>query len=77
MLHALDKAPIQVIRESEGVEVHLQSYQAIIGDDYEGYKGHIYRVLSYALHYLSMDQVNRYRSIIEVHLHCSFACLCP
>lgn len=36
------------------------------GDDYEGYRGHIYRVLTYALHFL--DESPSYQSVIGIAL---------
>ena len=56
-----------MIKESEGVESYLDSFRVQLGDDLKGYRGHIYRVLSYALHFLSPDQASRHRSIVEVN----------
>eukprot|EP01006_Ploeotia_vitrea_P055791 TRINITY_DN68032_c0_g1_i1.p1 TRINITY_DN68032_c0_g1~~TRINITY_DN68032_c0_g1_i1.p1 ORF type:complete len:214 (+),score=31.46 TRINITY_DN68032_c0_g1_i1:38-679(+) len=57
---------ITVINHSYILDKHLTKYQDVIGKDYEGYKGHLYRVLSYTMHYLGGD--NKYRNIIEVAL---------
>ena len=50
---------IQVITHSDHVEALLAPYKDAIGDDYEGYRGHIYRVLTYALYFLGGDSPNR------------------
>lgn len=60
-------AQIEVVSTSPVVEEHLSKFRSIIGDDYEGYKGHIYRVLSYTLHFLGSEG-HKYRKAIEVAL---------
>ena len=50
---------IQVITRSDHIESLLAPYRDAIGDDYEGYRGHIYRVLSYTLHFLGGDSPHR------------------
>ena len=50
---------IQVITRSDRVERLLGRYKDLIGDDYEGYRGHVYRVLSYALHFLGGQSPDR------------------
>ena len=42
---------IVVIKESAVVEKYLSKYRDEIGEDYNGYKNHIYRVMSYAHHF--------------------------
>ena len=59
--------PIQVITQSEGVETHLLPFKGQMGDDFDCYRGHIYRVLSYTLHILGPDTA--YRPVIEVSTH--------
>lgn len=49
---------IEVHKTSEHLEVRLTKYKDLIGGDYEGYRNHIYRVLSYSLHYLNTDAVH-------------------
>lgn len=49
---ALAKNEIRIIRHSDVVEEHLGKYKALIGPDYDGYRNHIYRVLTYANHFL-------------------------
>lgn len=51
--------PITPITESATVETMLSPYREVIGTDYAGYRGHIYRVLSYALHFLGADHAKR------------------
>lgn len=50
---------IQVITHSDHVESLLAPYRDVIGDDFKGYRGHIYRVLSYALHFLGGEMPSR------------------
>lgn len=57
---------IQVIRDSEHVEALLAKYRDVIGDDFDGYRNHIYRVLSYTMHFLGGDET--WREIIETAL---------
>ncbi len=51
----IKKQEIEIISIDDTVEKHLERYREIIGKDYEGYKGHIYRVLTYSLHFLSSN----------------------
>mmetsp|Transcript_40315 Transcript_40315/g.89538 ORF Transcript_40315/g.89538 Transcript_40315/m.89538 type:complete len:211 (+) Transcript_40315:107-739(+) len=60
------KATIAVIKESATVEKYLQPYKNVVGTDYEGYRGHCYRVLTYAMHMLHGDE--KYRDAIEAAL---------
>ena len=52
-------ADIAVITHSDHVEALLAPYAEAIGEDFEGYRGHIYRVLTYALYFLGGDSPNR------------------
>ena len=54
----LKENPITIVNHSEVVEKHLGQYKALIGADYDGYRNHIYRVLTYTMHYLGHDQTN-------------------
>ncbi|MEM9727779.1 MAG: phosphohydrolase, partial [Myxococcota bacterium] len=56
---------ISVIQHSDRIETQLSRYESIIGADYRGYRGHIYRVLSYALHFLGDESA---RPTIETAL---------
>ncbi len=57
---------IQIITQSEGIESRLTPYRDIIGKDYDGYKGHLYRVLTYSLYFLNGDETHR--DLIETAL---------
>ena len=48
-------SPITVIQHADEVEKYLTEHKTEIGEDYDAYRGHIYRVLSYAMHYLNGD----------------------
>lgn len=50
---------IQVIQHSDHVEALLEPYRDVIGSDYEGYRGHIYRVLTYTMHFLGGESPHR------------------
>eukprot|EP01130_Rhizamoeba_saxonica_P007107 TRINITY_DN2854_c0_g1_i2.p1 TRINITY_DN2854_c0_g1~~TRINITY_DN2854_c0_g1_i2.p1 ORF type:complete len:213 (-),score=27.11 TRINITY_DN2854_c0_g1_i2:80-718(-) len=59
-------ADIDVISYSENIENLLGKYKQLIGDDFDGYRGHLYRVLSYANYFLKGDETNR--DVIEAAL---------
>jgi len=40
----------------------------LIGSDYAGYRGHVYRVLSYSLHYLGSNIDPTSRNLLELAL---------
>lgn len=50
---------IHVITHSDHIESLLAPFKEPIGDDYEGYRGHVYRVLSYTLHFLGGETPER------------------
>lgn len=50
---------IRIIDESETVETLLAPFREQLGIDYDGYRGHIYRVLTYAMHFLGGDVTHR------------------
>jgi hypothetical protein len=50
---------IKIISHDSTVEKHLTRYQELLGDDYAGYRGHIYRVLTYSLHFLHGSEEKR------------------
>jgi hypothetical protein len=56
---------IEIITRSDRVEALLEPYRDAIGHDYDGYRGHIYRVLSYAMHFLGG---NGARGVVETAL---------
>lgn len=47
---------IKVISNSKFVEDHLLEYKDLIGNDYDGYRNHIYRVLTYTMHFLNGEE---------------------
>ena len=57
---------IEIITHSQNVEAMLEPYRDRIGADFEGYRNHIYRVLTFALHFLGDDQ--QHRAVIETAL---------
>lgn len=50
---------IQIIDHSERVERLFEPYQDVLGDDYKAYRGHVYRVITYAMHFLGGDDTHR------------------
>lgn len=50
---------IKIISYDETVEKHLLRFKEAIGNDYEGYRGHIYRVLTYSIHFLHGNEEKR------------------
>lgn len=43
---------IPIVNNSERVEALLLPYKATLGADFKAYRGHVYRVISYAMHFL-------------------------
>lgn len=64
--HEALRTPIKVITNSEYVEDLLNRYKTEIGSDYDGYRGHIYRVLTYSMHFIGGDE--RYLPVIAAAL---------
>lgn len=50
---------IAIIDHSERVERLFAPYREIIGDDFRAYRGHVYRVITYAMHFLGDDEAAR------------------
>ncbi|MDD7911648.1 hypothetical protein PUV47_17080 [Pseudovibrio exalbescens] len=50
---------IEVIDYSNSVEHLLAPFAGVLGQDYDGYRGHIYRNLTYTLHFLDGDETFR------------------
>ena len=48
-----------IVTNSDMIEKHLKRYKRSIGDDYAGYRGHIYRVFSYTLYKLRDKNLNK------------------
>ncbi|MEQ8824844.1 MAG: hypothetical protein RIC14_10765 [Filomicrobium sp.] len=54
---------VKVIDHSDRVEVLFEPYGEIIGQDFAAYRGHVYRVITYAMHFLGNDE--RHRAMVE------------
>lgn len=46
---------VEIITSNEVIETNLNRYKDVIGDDYLGYRNHLYRVLTYSQHFLHGD----------------------
>lgn len=57
---------IEIITHSDHVENLFEAYKTVIGKDYPGYRNHVYRVLSYAMHFL--DRNEEHRTLVETAL---------
>lgn len=57
---------IDIISHSPLLEERLEPFRQVIGDDFAGYRGHLYRVLTYAIHFLGGDET--FRAEIETAL---------
>ncbi len=57
---------IEIIAHSDRVEHLLAPYKEHLGDDFCAYRGHVYRVITYAMHFLDGDRDAR--PIIETAL---------
>lgn len=44
--------PIKIFTEHEVIDRELEQFKPVLGEDYDGYRGHIYRVFTYTMHYL-------------------------
>ena len=59
---------IVIIKDTEVVESYLSKYRDQIGEDYDGYRNHIYRVLSYTHHFLGAKAYEKFAKEIQVAL---------
>lgn len=46
---------IQIKLERPLIEELLAEYREVIGDDFDGYRNHVYRAVTYAMHFLDQD----------------------
>ena len=46
---------IQIVSERRRIEELFAPYRDVIGDDYDGYRNHVYRTVTYAMHFLDRD----------------------
>ena len=47
------------IIDGDGLDTLLEPYREALGDDYEAYRNHCRRVLTYAVHFLGGDEQDR------------------
>jgi|GEM_PF-1069769 len=59
---------IVIIDSSPFLEAELQRYKSVIGDDFNGYRGHLFRVYSYTMHFLEAENVEKFKNVIEIAL---------
>lgn len=50
---------IRIIDQSETVERLFEPFQDALGDDFKAYRGHVYRVITYAMHFLGGNDAHR------------------
>lgn len=50
---------LRIVMDAPILDRHLARFKDLLGDDFEGYRGHCRRVLSYALHLLGGESVHR------------------
>ncbi|MEG3639445.1 hypothetical protein [Magnetococcus sp. PR-3] len=62
----MESVDVDIMTHSETLDHWLSPYEKLIGPDFAGYRGHIYRVLNHTLWFLKGDQ--RYRAEIEFAL---------
>jgi hypothetical protein len=53
------KADLTIISRSDRVEALFEPYKEIIGRDYAAYRGHVYRTITYAMHFLAHNDSHR------------------
>lgn len=56
-------ADIRIRQEIPRVEALFEPYKEVIGDDYPGYRNHVYRTITYAMHFL--DYQANYEQMVE------------
>ena len=54
---------ITIKKERLRVEELLARYRAVIGNDYDGYRNHVYRAITYAMHFL--NNAPQYEQLVE------------
>lgn len=50
---------IRIVDHSDNVEKLFEPYKDIIGKDYPAYRGHVYRTITYAMHFLNQQEPHR------------------
>ena len=51
----MSNSAIQIKTERPRIEELLAPYRDVIGDDYSGYRNHVFRTVTYAMHFLDGD----------------------
>ncbi|HDM8231293.1 TPA: phosphohydrolase [Vibrio campbellii] len=54
---------IEIKRDRPRVELLFAKYKEQIGDDFPGYRNHVYRTITYAMHFLGNDE--QYEQLVE------------
>lgn len=57
---------MKIVDQSDSLDELLEPLRTTLGDDYGGYRNHLYRVLTYTQHFLNGDQ--SHRRLLEVAL---------
>lgn len=52
----MTKTLIQIKESRPRIDEQLARYRDVIGDDFQGYRNHIFRVVTYAMHFLEQDE---------------------
>ncbi len=50
---------MKIIERSDHADRLLEPFRGVLDPDFEGYRGHVHRVLTYALHFLGGDETHR------------------
>lgn len=58
-LGGMGRDDIRIIDHSDRIEALFEPLKATIGVDYQAYRGHVYRVCTYAMHFLDGDEAAR------------------
>ncbi|HGS5163072.1 TPA: hypothetical protein ACMDUA_000290 [Vibrio harveyi] len=54
---------IEIKRDRPRVELLFAKYKEQLGDDFPGYRNHVYRIITYAMHFLGNDE--QYEPLVE------------
>jgi len=50
---------IEIIDHSDRVETLFEPFRQALGEDYAAYRGHVYRIITYAMHFLGGQETHR------------------
>lgn len=67
-MNKIKEKPITIFSDSPHIEKILTSYKDVFKNDYDAYRGHVYRVLTYAMHFLNLSYPKTdesYRTLVE------------